>query len=346
MGDRNGTGFAPGKHRRRWAIRSPCVRARRGPFRPPGRPDMRRRRRDGAELRGRIVPISDLLALAAATCIAASGMLIAELRGRVGVFRLVRWQMLAAVAMTGAVSLAVGGWRTVAPWQAGLLAASSLSGIILASTTYFAAIYRAGPRLTALLFSLTSPFSLVLGYLVLGETINATQGAGVGLVLAGVVLAVLGGAPAGGAARPVAWTGLALGVITALGQAGGNLLARPAMQAGVEPFTAMAIRDGVAGVAFTALALLPIARLRDVAPKGWPPRLIALAAAFFGTGLGMSLLMAALEGGNVGVVSTLSSMTPVVILPMVWARSGVRPGAEAWAGAALAVAGTALIALG
>lgn len=70
----------------------------------------------------------------------------------------------------------------------------------------------------------------------------------------------------------------------------------------------------------------------------WPPQLIA-AAAFFGTGLGMSLQMAALAGGNVGVVSTLSSMTPTVTLPMVWARCNVRSGSAAWAGAALAVAG-------
>ena len=53
--------------------------------------------------------------------------------------------------------------------------------------------------------------------------------------------------------------------------------------------------------------------------------------------------MAALKTGNVGIVSTLSSMTPVVILPMVWLRSGQMPRLHAWGGAALAVVGTALI---
>ena len=70
------------------------------------------------------------------------------------------------------------------------------------------------------------------------------------------------------------------------------------------------------------------------------------ATVLFGTGLGMSLLMAALAAGNVGIVTTLSSMTPIMILPMVWLRSGVPPVAAAWAGAAIAVAGTALISLG
>jgi drug/metabolite transporter (DMT)-like permease len=59
----------------------------------------------------------------------------------------------------------------------------------------------------------------------------------------------------------------------------------------------------------------------------------------------MSLLMAALARGNVGIVSTLSSMTPIVILPMLWLRTGVLPAPLAWVGALLAVAGTALISL-
>lgn len=291
--------------------------------------------------------ISELLAIGAAFCIAVSGMLIAELKGRVDVFRLARWQMLAALLMTGAVSLALGGWRTVGLPQFGLLAGSSLFGIIIASTTYFAAIYTAGPRTTALLFSLTSPFALALGYVFLGETISRQQGLGVILVLAGIVMAI--GLPGRGAARmpssSVPWAGIALGVITALGQALGSLLARPAMEAGVEPFTAMAVRSGLAALVFVTIAFLPIAAINH--PYQFAARDLGfgIGAAFFGTCLGMSLLMAALAFGQVGIVSTLSSMTPVVILPMVWWRTGTAPPVSAWIGAALAVAGTALISL-
>jgi drug/metabolite transporter (DMT)-like permease len=140
------------------------------------------------------------------------------------------------------------------------------------------------------------------------------------------------------------WRGIAFGVITALGQAGGNLFARPAMAAGVEPFTAMAIRSGLAALIFVALSVTPVAT-KSRAPLRFDAVALALAAAFVGTGLGMSALMAALHTGDVGVVSTLSSMTPVLILPMVWIRNGVRPSAPAWAGALLAIAGTALISL-
>lgn len=301
--------------------------------------------------------LSDLLAIAASVSLALSGMFIAELSGRVDVLRFARWNMLAALAMTGAGSLIVGGWRTVQPWELGLLAASSFVGIVIASTTYFAGIYAAGPRIIALLYSLTSPFALGLAYLVLGEKISARQGLGIAAVFVGVVLAVglkrqapsrgvpAGSAPARQAGR-VPWVGIVLGVVTALGQAGGTLLARPAMAAGVEPFTAMAIRAGFAAVFYLVAGYLPFAALRRAYRFSWREFAIGIAAAFFGTGLGMSLVMAALARGNVGIVSTLSSLTPVVILPMVWIRSGIAPSRWAWLGAAIAVVGTGLISVG
>lgn len=304
--------------------------------------------------------VSELLALSAAICIALSGMLISELKGRVDVVRLARWQMLAAFAMTGAAAFAQGGWRSVGAQEAWLLAASSLFGIIVASTTYFAAIFIAGPRTTALLFTLASPFSLLLGYAFLGEIITPRQALGVLLVLAGILMAigmrrretvpaveVTAASTAEGAGTDVSlrWLGIGLGVITALGQALGSLAARPAMEAGVDPAAAMAVRSGIAALFFLALMLVPWKPLHKLYTFQWRDMGIAVASAFFGTGLGMSLLMAALVTGNVGIVTTLSSMTPIMILPMVWLRSGVAPVKAAWLGAAIAVAGTAAISL-
>lgn len=299
-----------------------------------------------AAIRGRRVFAAEALAIGSAASIAASAMLVDSLRGRVGLVRLTRWQLTAAFAMSASLSLAIGGWRTLAPWSLGLLLASGFFGIAVASTTYYAAIFAIGPRLTALLFSLASPFALALGYVFLGETISSTQGAGVALVLAGVALAVGGGrgAALASAGRARLW-GIGLGVVTALGQALGGLLARPAMQAGVEPITAMAVRSGLAALLVLLVAATPFVRAAPDAARARDYG-VAVAAAFFGTVLGMSLLMAALASGPVGLVTTLSSTTPVLILPMVWAATGERPRLIAWAGAALAVAGAGAIAMG
>lgn len=289
--------------------------------------------------------IAEILALCAAVCIAMSGMFVSELQGRMPLLDLARVQMIAAFLMTGTASLVVGGWRTLEPWQIGFLAASSLFGIIIASTTYFAAIYSAGPRTTALLFSLASPFAVMLGYLFLGETLTGRQGIGIACVLGGIVLAIGRRSSKATGTVPTPWLGIGLGVVTAIGQALGSLAARPAMASGVEPFTAMAVRSGIAALFFVALLAVPHPALKPARQIARRSLGFAVGSAFFGVGLGMSLLMAALAHGNVGIVSTLSSMTPVVILPMVWARTGIVPPLPAWIGAALAVVGTGLISL-
>ena len=185
---------------------------------------------------------------------------------------------------------------------------------------------------------------MVLGYLFLGETLTGRQGIGIACVLIGIVLAI--GRPSKAtAAGPTPWLGIGLGVVTALGQALGSLAARPAMASGVEPFTAMAVRSGIAALFFVGLLAVPHPALKPAPEIARRSLGFAVGSAFFGVGLGMSLLMAALAHGNVGIVSTLSSMTPVVILPMVWARTGIVPPPRAWIGAGLAVIGTGLISL-
>jgi drug/metabolite transporter (DMT)-like permease len=286
-----------------------------------------------------------LLSLGAAITFALSAMFISATGGRVQVFQLARWQMGLAFPVLAAVSLLDGGWAGVTARQFGLLAASSAVGIMLASSTFLATIGLAGPRISAVLFSLASPFAVGLGWVTLGEALTAPQLAGIALILLGIVLAVLAerGGSLGAAAGRRLWLGIGLGVVTSLGQAAGSLLARPAMASGVEPVTAMAIRSGLGFLFFLALLALPGAR----AP-GRPLRadvLNILWGALTGMVVGMSLLMAALSVGDVGIVSTLSSTTPILILPMVWAVSRKAPPPLAWAGAALAVAGTALISL-
>jgi drug/metabolite transporter (DMT)-like permease len=302
--------------------------------------------------------VSEALALGSAACIALSSMFINELNGRVPLLTLARWQITAAFVITALAATLFGGWATLGSWQVLALAGSGLFGIALASTTYFAAIYSAGPRVTALLFSLTSPFALLMGYVAFGETINLMQGLGVALILAGILIAIgvrrrrpaamiplSDGEPIEAPApeNTLSLTGIALGVITAFGQALGSLLARPAMASGVEPFAAMAVRSGLAVIFFWALLALPIGRQATRFRSS--DFALAVISSFFGTALGMALLMGALKNGNVGIVSTLSSMTPIMILPMVWLRSGKMPQPAAWGGAALAIAGIALMSL-
>jgi drug/metabolite transporter (DMT)-like permease len=310
--------------------------------------------------------MSELFAVLCACCSAVSSIFISELKGRLPLLQLIKWQIIAAFAMNCLFATMLGKWSVLEPWQFGLLAGSGISGVVIAGTAYISTIHATGPRITALLFSLTAPFSLGLGYLFLGETASLLQLAGVILVLTGIVLAIgiprrflrdgfrkppmpapvpavvpVPPAPSPPVSRSLV-PGILLGVFTAFGQAVGLLLARPAMASGVDPFNAMTVRTGVAALCFGLLGLLGIggAGGYPADPRSW--RLI-LSASLTGTTLGMIFLMAALGGGNTGLVATLSSTTPVAILPMIWLAGKEKPSAAAWVGALVAIAGIWLI---
>jgi len=59
--------------------------------------------------------------------------------------------------------------------------------------------------------------------------------------------------------------------------------------------------------------------------------------------VGMTLLLMALKGGGIGMVAILSSVSPVLVLPLLWLHLGRAPAPGAWLGAALTVLGTTLI---
>lgn len=283
-----------------------------------------------------------VLSLAAAAAFAASAMFIDSVSGRVGPLQLSRWQMSLAFLMTALIVAVTGGWRTLDLEMVLWLTASSASGIMVGSLTYIATIQYTGPRISALLFTTASPFALALGFGFRGETVTLLQAAGVGLIVAGIAIAVMGPRQDEGARTPKPlWIGIGLGLITSFAQALGSLLARPAMLEGADPVAAMLVRSGAGALFFIALLALPTFRPTAL-PSPVAIRQIGLSA-LAGMVVGMSFLMAALARGDVGIVTTLSSTTPILILPMVWAVYRRIPGPMAWIGAAMAVAGTALI---
>lgn len=310
----------------------------------------------------------ELLALGTAVCTGLAGVLTAEVSGRISVWTITRWVMLVSTALMVVLATLTDGWVTLTDDSIRNLALSGAFSTLIAGPAYYGSINLLGARRSALVFSLYAPFGAVLGYVMLGEEIAPRGIAGIALVLAGIALAVLFGsarpdddhgkgrrsataAPAetveDGAAMAW-WTsplvlGLACGLIAALGQAAGNLAARPAMANGADPFAAMAIRGGLSSAVFVLLSLTGIERRGGPYKKSWRAFAIVALASIIGMGIGMTMLMAAFAEGDLGLMSTLAATTPIAVLPMLWLRTGHAPSWRAWAGALLAVAGSALI---
>lgn len=139
------------------------------------------------------------------------------------------------------------------------------------------------------------------------------------------------------------WLGVLVGVLAALSQAVGSLIASPVMAIGVDPVAASMLRVAVAALCLTALTQLPIEAVRPKGPLTTGVFVQTALTGIIALAFGMTLLLFALSDGKVGIVSTLSATTPVIILPMLWLKTREAPAPGAWAGAALVVAGMALI---
>ncbi|MCP3674249.1 MAG: DMT family transporter, partial [Gammaproteobacteria bacterium] len=123
----------------------------------------------------------------------------------------------------------------------------------------------------------------------------------------------------------------------------GAIIAKPALEAGADPIAVSAIRVGIAAFCLLLTMIIPG---HDLKPRvKITPVLfgrIALSG-FVGMGIGMSLLLFALARESTGIVMTLSSTTPVLILPIMWLITHERPARGAAIGALLAVIGTGMI---
>lgn len=298
------------------------------------------------------MPVSavDLLALGAAACWALTSVLSAPQARHLGSFAFTRWRMLLVLLVLWPVVLLMGRWHSLT-WPAlGVLAVSGLVGIFVGDTALFAAMNRLGPRRTGVLFATHALFSAVLGYAVLGERMGVQAMLGGLLVVGGVMTAIFLGRHKDEShdweADRGHWAwGVALGLLAALCQALGSLIAKPVMAAGVDPVAATAVRVSATCVAQFVL-LWSGAR---VARAHQPATAYHLArvglSGFIGMGVGMSLILLALQHGDVGMVGVLSSVSPVLVLPLLWWYLGRAPARGAWLGALLTVLGTVLILL-
>lgn len=290
----------------------------------------------------------DLLALLAASCWAISSTLSVTPARHLGAIGYARWRMIVVSLLLWTGALGVYGAPSLTLAQAGPLIASAFFGIVIGDAAHYATMNRLGPRRAGILFATNALFSVLFGTLLLGERMTLQTLSGSALVLGGVMIAIAFGRRSGDdhafeATHGRLRVGVLFGLAGAISQSIGTALAKPALAAGAIPLEASALRVSVAGLAYLVLAQVVPGIARDRLPIN--RRIFAQTAlsGSIGMGLGMTLLLAALSLGDIGVVAVLSSVTPILLLPVLWMVLGRRPAPGAWLGAGLTVIGTALI---
>ncbi len=225
------------------------------------------------------------------------------------------------------------------------LSVSGIVGFTIGDLCLFRAFVLIGSRLSMLIMALVPPMTAVLGWLIMGELLTAIELGGMALAIVGVVWVVAERQPAASdgtsTRRPPG--GVLLAVAGALGQAFGLVLSKLGMGS-YDPFAATQIR-AIAGIAGFVVVFTVI---------GWWPRVAsaihdraAIArtglGAFFGPFLGVSFSLMAVQLTEAGVAATLMSLTPIMIIVPSALFFGDRITARSVVGAAVAVAGCALL---
>jgi drug/metabolite transporter (DMT)-like permease len=227
------------------------------------------------------------------------------------------------------------------------LALSGLVGFVFGDFCLFRAFLAIGPRLSMLLMSLAPPLTAIIGWLLLGEILTRRDLVGMTLTVLGIAWAVLERRPAegesGAPSRRASITGVFFGFCGALGQAGGLVLSKLGM-GGYDAVAATQVRV-LAGVAGYAVLFLFLHWWPRVGPALRDSRALSFAAvgAFFGPCVGVSLSLYAVHRTVSGVAASIMALTPILLIPLVVLLRRERVGLGGVAGAAVAVAGVALL---
>ncbi|MGR5120877.1 DMT family transporter [Vibrio astriarenae] len=288
------------------------------------------------------------LALAAAFLWAVASLMSVTPAAHLGTFAYSRWRMGCTSLILTAMALYTGGWASVTSPAVTPMILSGLIGIFIGDTALFACLNRMGPRQAGLLFSCHAVFSVILGFFIFSETMTSIELVGSLLVFIGVAGAIFFGRkkPSNSKLEQVSGSlhiGISLGLVAALCQALGGIIAKPVMMTGIDPVAASAIRMISAFIAHSLFRLTGAKIAKATQPMN--RRIFAITAlnGFIAMAVGMTLILYALKEGHVGMVALLSSTTPVMLLPLLWLYTKQRPNRYAWIGAFLAVSGTALL---
>jgi drug/metabolite transporter (DMT)-like permease len=232
---------------------------------------------------------------------------------------------------------------------------SGVVGLGIGDFGLFAAYVTIGPRRTVLIQASAPIFASLGAFFALGETFSLLSVAGVAVTLTGIVVVLLEKEEnpeerqeeANAERRRKSW-GVFFGLVSAMGQGFGAVLSKKGMYLDVNvamnPLSAAFIRMMVTGLFVWAIAIfarkLPELQRAVKDRKGLK---FAFAGALVGPFLGMTLSMLAIADTATGIAQTLMSLTPVLIIPVIWVAYKEKTNWRGILGAVVAIVGVAIL---
>tara|TARA_B100000700_G_scaffold43897_1_gene45395 strand:- start:2396 stop:3289 length:894 start_codon:yes stop_codon:yes gene_type:complete len=288
------------------------------------------------------------IATMAALCWAVASLISADVTRKIGGLAFNRLRLFFVSIMLIGYTFYLDTWNTINHEFLFTILFSGIIGIFLGDTLLFIALQKIGPRRNNILFSLAAPFTVILNIIFLNEIMSTINLIGCIIVFCGVVVAIAYGNSKDKNHRWEVvegniYLGVSLGIGAALCQAIGLIMMKPILTMGADPIASAALRTAISFVflAFTFFLNYKIFNTKtnlSVKIVGQ-----SILSGFLGMALGMSLLLIALKYADAGIVATLSSTSPIMILFLIWLLTKKIPSIGAWIGTVLAIIGSGLI---
>ncbi|MBK9974926.1 MAG: DMT family transporter [Planctomycetes bacterium] len=309
-------------------------------------------------------PLGIAAASGTAVCWAFTALFFSAASRRIGQYHVNQIRLVIACVLLSIACAVLQVYQPVPLNQLVLLGLSGLIGLTLGDAAGFSSLQILGARRASLLGALAPGCAAILMIPMLGESLNWIGVCGMLLTLGGVMWVVLErGQP--GEIHGSATLGIVMGLLGAIGQAGGLIFSKAGMGmtspdglmndiAGVDPSTVVPISP-VLGTLTRMLAgtaiLLGYAVVRGSLGQTWqklrnrPALAQTSAGAFFGPFIGVTLSLVAVKYANTAVAATIMGTSPVLVIPIVAIIYKQKVTWRAVIGAVVAVAGVTILGL-
>ena len=226
------------------------------------------------------------------------------------------------------------------------LCLSGFVGLSMGDTFLFMAFREIGARVSMLIMSLAPAIAAALAYYFLGETLSVLAVTGICMTIIGICIVVFDRSGKTSDKIPITAAGVLYALLGALGQGVSLILVKKAfIESDVNGFVATTVR-----IISSLIILLPIAMMtkRFESPlkmlkKDKKAFYLTALGAVFGSFLGISFSLIAVDYTDVGVAATIMAIVPVLILPPAYFIYKEKIGWRAVSGALMAVGGVALL---
>ncbi|MPM40329.1 hypothetical protein SDC9_86969 [bioreactor metagenome] len=196
------------------------------------------------------------------------------------------------------------------------LTISGIIGFVIGDLFLFQAYVEIGSRVSMLIMSSVPPITALTGFILMGEKISLLGLVGMFITMGGIIVVIFSKNPEDKKVKlNHSAKGMLYAFIGALGQAFGLVFSKFGMGS-YNPFAATQIRIIAAIIGFSAVITVW---------KRWGELKVAIkhkeaikrisVGSFFGPFIGVSLSLLAVQYAPTGIVSTITSITPILVIP-------------------------------